>query len=172
MKKLPYFAPSPQFADRVMARVRIQGAGQVPMVAEAMPAARRRSEAVAGYGTRGERRDQVQAPREDLRRSIPARIAATALAASLSVTIAAVALFSFFNVEVMLLVSRVFGAETVSFLTALAGDASASVTTTATGVAASAGTATGMAVAGSFAAGLVVATAALRAAASASRKAA
>jgi hypothetical protein len=83
-----------------------------------------------------------------------------------------VALFSFFNVEVMLLVSRVFGAETVSFLTALATDASVSVTTTATGVAASAGTATGMAVAGSFAAGLVVATAALRAAASASRKAA
>lgn len=171
MKKLPYFAPSPQFADKVMARVRVPGAAQVPMVAQAVPVARR-SEAVAPYAHRTERRHQVQVPGEDLRRSIPARIAATALAASLSVTIAAVALFSFFNVEVLLLVSRVFGAETVSFLTALAADASASVTTTATGVAASAGTAAGMAVAGSFAAGLVVATAALRAAASASRKAA
>jgi len=170
MKKLPYFAPSPQFADKVMARVRIPAA-QVPMVARAMPVANLR-EAVAPYATRAERRHPVQVPGEDLRRSIPARLAATALAASLSVTIAAVALVSVFNVEILLLVSRIFGAETVGFLTALAADASASVSASATGVAASAGTATGMAVAGSFAAGLVVATAALRAAASASRKAA
>src|SRR4026209_2568676 len=34
MKDLPYFAPSPQFADKVMAHVRIQGALQVPTIAD------------------------------------------------------------------------------------------------------------------------------------------
>jgi hypothetical protein len=110
--------------------------------------------------------------RTDLRRSIPARIAVAGLVASAGVTMALVTLVAFFNVDLLLLVSRVFGAGTVQFLASLATDASATAASTASGAVASAGTTAGMAVAGSFAAGLVAATVALRAAASASRKAA
>ena len=85
---------------------------------------------------------------------------------------ATVVLVSFFNVDLLVLVSRIFGAGTISFLSALAGDASATAAASASSAVASAGTAAGAAVVGSFATGLVVATAALRAAASASRKAA
>ncbi len=171
MKKLPQFAPSPHFADKVMSRVRIPAA-QVPMVAQAMPVTRRREAVVPMYSAPVERRSAMPVDRPDLRRSIPARIAATALVASMSVTMAAVAMVAFFNIDILLLVSRVFGASTLSFLTALATDVSATAASTATGAAASAGTGAGVAVGGSFAAGLVAATALLRAAASASRKAA
>ncbi len=171
MKKLPQFAPSPHFADEVMSRVRIPAA-QVPMVAQAMPVTRRREAVVPMYSAPIERRSTMPVDRPDLRRSIPARIAATALVASMSVTMAAVAMVAFFNIDILLLVSRVFGPGTVSFLTALATDVSVTAASTATGAAASAGTGAGVAVGGSFAAGLVAATALLRAAASASRKAA
>lgn len=110
--------------------------------------------------------------RPDIRRSIPARIAATALATSLGVTMTAVALVVFFDLNLFVLVSRIFGASTMTFLATLASDATASATATAASTAAAAGTGTGIAVVGSFAAGLVAATAALRAASSASRKAA
>ncbi len=171
MKKLPQFAPSPHFADKVMSRVRIPAA-QVPMVAQAMPVTRRREAVVPAYSPAIERRAPMPVDRPDLRRSIPARIAATALVASMSVTMAAVAMVAFFNIDILLLVSRVFGPSTVSFLSALATDVSATAASTATGAAASAGTGAGVAVGGSFAAGLVAATVLLRAAASASRKAA
>jgi hypothetical protein len=169
MKELPYFSPSPQFADKVMARVRIQGAGQVPAVAApASPA--RRSYASPSYAAPVERR-AAPVP-SDYRRSIPARIAAASLVAAVGVTMATVALVSLFNLDIFLLVSRVFGPSTMSFLSALATDASASASATAASAGAAAGTATGLAVMGSFAAGAVAATAALRAAATASRKAA
>jgi len=171
MKELPYFAPSPHFADKVMARVHVGGAANVPAVAKpASVPAQSRPLPYPEYSF--ERRVSVQVPQADIRRSIPARIAAAALVASLGVTMATVALVAFFNVDLLLLVSRVFGASTVNFLSALVTETSATATATASGAAASAATATGAAVVGSFAAGLVVATVGLRAAASASRRAA
>ena len=158
MKELPQFAPSPQFADKVMARVRIPGAVQVPVV-------QRPSVSI-------DRRSPAHVPQVDLRRSVPARIAAAALVASAGVTVAAITLVTLFNFDLFLFVSRVFGPSTMSFLTAMVTDFSATATTTASGAVASAGTAAGAAIIGSFAAGALATTAALRAAASASRKAA
>ncbi|HEX2722486.1 MAG TPA: hypothetical protein VHM24_06175 [Gemmatimonadaceae bacterium] len=165
MKELPAFSPSPDFADKVMKRVRISGAAQVPVARETMAAAR-------SYHYPPERRVPAPTAREDLRRSVPARLAVTALVTSLGVTMTAVALAVFFDVNLFLLVSRVFGASTMTFLASLATDASASAALTASNTVAAAGTATGVIAIGSFAAGVVATTAALRAAASASRKAA
>ena len=165
MKDLPYFAPSPQFADKVMARVRVPGAAQVPALADTMAIEPR-------YSARIERRAPAPVPQTNLRRSIPARIAAAGLVASLGVTMTVVALVSFFDLNLFVLVSRIFGQSTMTFLAGLASEASATASTAAAGSAAAAGTATGMAVIGSFAAGAVAATAALRAAATASRRAA
>jgi hypothetical protein len=111
-------------------------------------------------------------PQTDLRRSLPARIAAASLVAAVGVTMSVVALVTIFNLDLFVLVSRIFGPSTMAFLSGLATEASTTAGATATSVAASAGTATGMAVIGSFAAGAVAATAALRVAATASRKAA
>ncbi|MEO8576573.1 MAG: hypothetical protein ABI556_07735 [Gemmatimonadales bacterium] len=165
MKQLPSFSPSPQFADKVMARVRIPGAVPAPAPGEIRVVA-------PAYRAPIERRSSVTVAQPDIRRSIPARIAATAMITSLGVTMTAVALAVFFDLNLFVLISRIFGASTMTFLSTLATDATASATATAAGTAAAAGTATGVAIAGSFAAGMVAATAALRAAASASRKAA
>lgn len=164
MKKLPQFAPSPHFADKVMARVRMPASSQVPVIAY--------SRSIEPAWSAPVERRSPQVPQTDLRRSIPARLAATALAASLGVTMTAIALVAFFDLNLFVLVSRIFGQSTMTFLAGLAADASASASATAASSAAAAGTAAGMAVIGSFAAGAVAATAALRAAASASRKAA
>jgi len=152
-----------------MARVRIPGAAQVPALTE-----RRDIEPAypAPYAAPLERRAPALVPQTDIRRSIPARIAATALVASVGVAMTMVALVALFDLNIFVLVSRVFGQSTIAFLSAMAGDASASVASTAAGSLATAGTAAGAAVIGSFAAGAVAATAALRAAASASRRAA
>lgn len=173
MKELPYFAPSPHFADKVMARVRV-GTADVPVEvkAPAVEPARIRALPERYSAPLAERRSHALASHGDLRRSIPARIAAAALVASAGMTMAAVALVALFNVDLFLLVSRVFGQGTMSFLATLAADVSATATSTAAGAAASAGTAAGAAVIGSFAAGVIAATAGLRAAASASRRAA
>lgn len=165
MKELPQFAPSPQFADKVMARVRIDGAVQVPLVRDVRAVAPR-------YSAPVERRASASLQQPDLRRSLPARLAATALVASLGVTVTVVALVAFLDLNLLAFVSRIFGASTMTFLAGLASDATASATSTAAGATASAGTPGGLAVIGSFAAGAVAATAVLRAAASASRKAA
>ena len=165
MKDLPYFAPSPQFADKVMARVRVPGAGQVPAVADIRALEPR-------YSAPIERRAPAPVPQTNLRRSIPARIAAAGLVASLGVTMAVVAIVTIFDLPLFVLVSRIFGQGTMTFLVGLASEATAAANTAAAGSIAAAGTATGMAVIGSFAAGAVAATAALRAAATASRKAA
>ena len=167
MKDLPYFAPSPQFADKVMARVRIPGALEVPATVD------RRAIAVQPeWKAPVERRAPAMVPQTDLRRSLPARIAAASLVAAVGVTMSVVALVTIFNLDLFVLVSRIFGPSTMAFLSGLATEASTTAGATATSVAASAGTATGMAVIGSFAAGAVAATAALRVAATASRKAA
>ena len=165
MKDLPYFAPSPQFADKVMAHVRVPGAVQVPAVAD-----RRAIQPV--WSAPIERRSPTPVPQTNYRRSIPAGIAAAGLVASVGVTMTVVALITLFDVNLFVLVSRIFGQSTVAFLAAMASDATASAGATAASGAAAVGTTTGMAVIGSFAAGAVAATAALRAAATASRKAA
>lgn len=165
MKELPYFAPSPHFADKVMARVRVPGPAQVHPVA-ARPA-------LPSYGTRSiERRTSSPIAQPDLRRSIPARIAATALVASVGLSMAMVTLVALFDIDLIVLVARVFGDNAVTFLSAMAAEASTYASGTVAGSISSAGTAAGAAVAGSFAAGLLAATAVLRAAASASRRAA
>jgi hypothetical protein len=165
MKKLPQFAPSPEFADRVMARVRIQGAQQVPTVAD-----RRAIE--PGWSAPVERRAPAPIARPDFRRSIPARIAATALVASVGVTMTVAILVAFFDLNFFMLVSRVLGPGTMTFLATLAADVGSSAGATATSSVAAAGTATGVAVIGSFIGGAALAAAGLRAAASATRKAA
>lgn len=165
MKDLPYFAPSPQFADKVMARVRVPGAVHVPALADTRVFESR-------YPAPIERRAPALVPQTNLRRSIPARIAAASLVASLGVTMAVVAVVALFDIPLFVLVSRIFGQSTMTFLASLASEASATAGATVGSTAAAAGTATGMAVIGSFAAGAVAATAALRAAATASRKAA
>ena len=165
MKDLPYFSPSPQFADKVMAHVHVPGAVQVPVVAD-----RRAIE--PAWSAPIERRSPHPVPQTNYRRSIPARLAAAALVASVGVTMTAVALVALFDVNLFVLVSRVFGQSTMSFLASLVTDTSVSISATASNAAASAGTTAGLAAMGSFAAGAVAATAALRAAATASRKAA
>ena len=165
IKDLPYFAPSPQFADKVMAHVRIPGAVQVPMISD-------RQAVQPAWSAPVERRSPAPVPQTSYRRSIPARIAAASLVASVGVTMTVVALVTLFDLNLMVLVSRIFGQSTMAFLASLATDAGASATATASNGAAALSTATGMAVIGSFAAGAVAATAALRAAATASRKAA
>ena len=165
MKDLPYYAPSPQFADKVMARVRIRGAVQVPAVADRRAIEPRWSAPI-------ERRSPHPVPQTNYRRSIPARLAAASLVATVGVTMTVVTLIALFDVNLFVLVGRIFGQSTMAFLASMATEAAASATATASSTAAAAGTGTGLAVIGSFAAGAVAATAALRAAATASRRAA
>ena len=165
MKHLPQFSPSPEFADKVMARVRIQ-AGLVPTIAD-------KRVIEPAWSAPIERRAPSQVPATyNIARSIPARLAVTALVASLGVSITAAILTAVFNVDLFVLVSRIFGQSTMSFLAGLGSDAAATPSSPAASSAAAAGTPTGVAVIGSFVAGAAAATAALRAAASASRKAA
>ena len=166
MKELPYFAPSPQFADKVMARVRIPGQAQVPQLAD------RREISPVWSAPEIERRAPAPVPQTNLRRSIPARIAAAALVTSVGVTMTVALIATLFDINLLVLVSRIFGQSTMTFLAGLATEAGATASSTAASAAAAAGTGTGIAVIGSFAAGAVAATALLRAAATASRKAA
>src|SRR6476646_8096282 len=159
MKELPYFAPSPQFADKVMSRVRIPGAVGLPVAARVRPVA-------PGYIPAPVRRETFTPAVPDHRRSIPARIAATALVATFGTAMAAIVLVSVFNIDLFVLVSRVFGQGAIGFLAGLATDASSSVGAAAASSTAAASTGAGMAVIGSFVAGAAVATAGLRAAAS------
>lgn len=179
IKKLPYFAPSPHFADAVMARVRISGV-TVPekqITSEDTEKAGRlittgRRDVGPAYAAPLERRSPAPVIHPEIRRSIPARIAATALVASVGAAMTIVTLLALFDLNIFMLVSRVFGQSTIAFLQGLAGDASASVASTAAASLAASGTAAGAAVIGSFAAGAIAATAGLRAAASSSRRAA
>jgi hypothetical protein len=169
MKELPYFAPSPHFADKVMARVSVAGAAPVPVP---LPVAARSRQVAPRYIAPPVPHQSYVPARADLRRSIPARIAATALVASFGAAVTAIVLVTVFNVDLFVLLSRVFGEGAIGFLASLASDASASASATAASSSAAVGTATGAAVIGSFIAGAAIATAGLKAAASASRKAA
>jgi hypothetical protein len=165
MKDLPYFSPSPQFADKVMAHVHIRGAVQVAAVAD-----RRAIE--PAWSAPVERRSPHPVPQTNYRRSLPARLVAASMVATVGVTMTVITLIALFDVNLFVLVGRIFGQSTMAFLASLATDTAASATATASSTAAAAGTGTGLAVIGSFAAGAVAATAALRAAATASRRAA
>jgi hypothetical protein len=164
LKELPYFSPSANFADKVMARVSLAGA-QVPAVQERRAIEPRWTEAPI------ERR-AAAVPQTDYRRSIPARLAAASLVATVGVTMTAVLLVAVFDVNLLVLVSRIFGAGTVGFFTSMVNGTSSSISVAASGAGASAGTAAGAAAIGSFVAGAAVATAGLRVAATVSRKAA
>lgn len=164
MKNLPSFAPSPHFADKVMARVRVEGAKNLPVAAEI--------HSIAPVYHAMERRASAPVASTDYRRSLPARLIAASLVASLGVTMTAVVLVTVFNFNLFMLISRVFGESTMAFLASFASTTVATTSATATSTVAAAGTMTGALVAGSFAVGAVAATAVLRAAASASRKAA
>jgi hypothetical protein len=165
MKELPYFAPSPHFADKVMARVNVAGAAPLPVAV-------RPQAIVPRYIAPPAYRESYVPARTDLRRSIPARLAATAIVASFGAAVTAILLVTVFNVDLFVLLSRIFGEGAISFLASLAADASASASATAASSSAAVGTAAGAAVIGSFVAGAAIATAGLKAAASASRKAA
>lgn len=165
MKKLPYFAPSSHFADEVMARVHVPGAVRVPVAAQSRSVA-------PGYIAPPVRRERPVPATADLRRSIPARLAATALVASFGAAVTALVLFTVFNVDIFVLLTRIFGEGTIGFLATLSADASTTAGATAATAGAALGTATGVAVVGSFVAGAAIATAGLRAAASASKRAA
>ncbi|HVF39933.1 MAG TPA: hypothetical protein VM939_08530 [Gemmatimonadaceae bacterium] len=166
MKSLPSFAPSPHFADKVMARVRVASPARHPAVAHprAVPAP---APIFAPERTR-----PAVPPAHYYPRSIPARLTAVALLATTSVTISLVALVAIFNVDLFVFIARVFGEGAIGFLASLGADATVTATSTAASTATALGTATGAAVVGSFALGVVAATAGLRAAASANRKAA
>ncbi|MEO5589333.1 MAG: hypothetical protein ABIS03_07085 [Gemmatimonadaceae bacterium] len=163
--QLPYFAPSAHFADRVMARVTVPVAGVAPAIIE-----RRLPEPV--WDAPIERRTAASVPAEHLRRSIPARVAVAALVASVGMTMTLALLVSFFDVNLFAFVGRIFGQGTMTFLAALVGETSASMTATASGTVTAAGTVAGAAVIASFAVGAVAATSVLRAAANSTRKAA
>lgn len=166
LKELPYFSPSPDFADKVMARVRLPGAVQVPAFVD------RRAIEPRFTAAPIERRVPTRVPQTDYRRSIPARLAAASLVATVGVTMTAMVLVAVFDVNLFVLISRIFGAGTVQFFTSMINGTSSSVSVAASGAASSAGTAVGAATIGSFVAGAAVATAGLRAAASISRRAA
>lgn len=166
LKELPYLSPSPDFADKVMARVRLPGAAQVPTMADRRAIEPRYTAAPI------ERRAPALVPQTDYRRSIPARLAAASLVATVGVTMTAIVLVAVFDVNLFVLISRIFGQGTVAFFTSMINGTSSSVATAASGAATTAGTATGVAAIGSFVAGTAVATAGLRAAASISRRAA
>lgn len=163
LKRLPYFDPSPGFADRVMARVTrfqqpLAAPGQIiPVPRERrvpMPELVPQREEVVHY----------------IRRPLPVRLAAMALVASAAVTMSLVALIAIFRIDLFLSVARVFGNEALGYLALLGNEVAGTVLgDTALGYVAS-GSALGAATLGTFAVGAIAATAVLRAAAT--RKAA
>jgi hypothetical protein len=163
LKRLPYHAPSPDFSDRVMARVtRFQHLQLVPSATPAI--ARPRLPELASLPT-----DIVHYQR----RPLPVRLAAIALVASAAITTAAVLLFAVFELDLFVVVARVFGEGAVGFLSALASTTAASVLGENTvAYVATAGPGAVVATIGMFALGAAGAAAGLRAAASATRKAA
>ncbi len=162
LKRLPYHAPSPDFSDRVMARVtRFQHLHLVP---SEFAAIRPRLPELASLPT-----EVVHYAR----RPLPVRLAATALVASAAITMAVVLLFAVFELDLFVVVARVFGEGAVGFLSALASTTATSVLGESTVAYLSAAGPTAIAATiGMFALGAVGAAAGLRAAASATRKAA
>lgn len=159
IKRLPQFDPSAQFADRIMARVNAPVAANVPvLVRQRQPVAR--DQRILQY--------EQSLPARGAIASIPARIAAVALIGSVGLAMSFVTLFALFQMDLLVIIARIFGDGAISYIAALSADAA----TTAASTGAVFGTAAGMAITGSFVAGAIAATAVLKAAASANRKAA
>jgi hypothetical protein len=156
LKRLPYFDPSPGFADRVMARVtRFQ-----PVAAPGQIIPLPREERV--------RMPELVAQREEvvhyMRRPLPVRLAAMALLGSAAVTMSLIALIAVFRIDLFLFVANVFGDQALGYLAVLGNQVAASTLgDTAFGYVAS-GSAMGAATIGTFALGAIAATAVLRAA--------
>jgi hypothetical protein len=162
LKRLPYFDPSPDFANKVMARVtRFQ-----PMVAPGsiepvrrmpMPELVPEREEVVHY----------------MRRPLPVRLVATALVASAAVTLSLVALMVTFRPDLVMLVVNTFGDQALGYL-AILGDQTAAAVLGDSGLSyvQATGSLAMMATMASFAAGALGTAAVLRAAASTTRKAA
>ena len=156
LKRLPYFDPSPGFADRVMARVtRFQ-----PMAAPGQIVPLPREQRV--------RMPELVPQREDvvhyMRRPLPVRLAAMALVGSAAVTMSLIVLLAVFRVDLFLFVASVFGDQALGYLALLGNQvAGSALGDTALGYVAS-GSALGFATIGTFALGALAATAVLRAA--------
>ncbi|HEY3257750.1 MAG TPA: hypothetical protein VGJ64_02760 [Gemmatimonadaceae bacterium] len=162
MKRLPYFDPSPGFADRVMARVTRFQAVAAP--GSIQPAPRVRMPELVP-----EREEVVHY----MRRPLPVRLAATALLASAAVTMSLIALMAVFRPDLFMLVVGAFGNQALGFLAVLGNQTAAAVLgDTGLGYVRAAGSVAGIATMATFAVGAVGATAVLRAAASTTRKAA
>jgi hypothetical protein len=162
LKRLPYFDPSPDFADKVMARVtrfQVRAApGMIqPVHRVRMPELVPEREEVVHY----------------MRRPLPVRLVGTALLASAAVTMSLVALMVVFRPDLFMMVVGAFGNQSLGFLSILANETGAAVLgETGLGYVKSAGSMAGIATMATFAAGALGATALLRAAASSTRKAA
>jgi hypothetical protein len=163
LKRLPYHAPSADFSDRVMARVtRFQ---HLQLVPSALPSvARPRLPELASLPT-----EVVHYAR----RPLAVRMVALALVASAAITTAAVLLFAAFELDLFVVIARVFGEGAVGFLSALASTTATSVLGESTvAYLSTAGPGAAAATIGMFALGAAGAVAGLRVAASATRKAA
>jgi len=154
LKRLPYFDPSPDFSDKVMARVTRFQAVAAPGFIQPVPRVRMpelvpQREHVVHY----------------MRRPLPVRVVATALVASAAVTMSLIALMAVFRPDLVMLVISTFGDQALGFLTVL-GNQTASTVLGDTGVAyvRAEGSLAGLATMATFAAGALGATAVLRAA--------
>ena len=163
LKRLPYHAPSADFADRVMARVtRFQHLQLVPSQAPVIQ--RPRLPELASLPT-----EIVHYQR----RPLVVRFAAAALIASAAITVSVVLLFAVFQLDLFVVIARVFGEGAVGFLTALASSTATSVLGEPTiAYLSTAGPGAVVATIGMFALGAAAAGGVLRAASSSTRKAA
>jgi len=108
LKRLPYFDPSPDFSDKVMARVTRFQAVAAPGFIQPVPRVRMpelvpQREHVVHY----------------MRRPLPVRVVATALVASAAVTMSLIALMAVFRPDLVMLVISTFGDQALGFLTVL-----------------------------------------------------
>lgn len=162
LKRLPYFDPSPGFSDKVMARVTRFQAVAAPGSIQPVPRVRM-PELVP------EREEVVHY----MRRPLPVRVVATALLASAALTMSLIAITALFRPDLIMLVINAFGDQSLGFLTVLARNTAAGVLgDTGYSYVSTAGSLAGAATIATFAMGAWGATAALRAAASSTRKAA
>ena len=162
LKRLPYFDPSPDFADKVMARVTRFQAVAAPGSIQPVPRAVRMPELV-------QQRDEVV---HYLRRPLPVRLVAMALVGSAAVTMSVVVLIAAMRPDLFLFVAQIFGGQALSFMAALGNGVAGSVFGDAGLGYVQAGSLAGAATIGTLVLGAAGATAVLRAAASSNRKAA
>lgn len=164
LKRLPYFGPSPGFADRVMA-------GVTRFQAVAAPGAIRPAslERIVRMPELVPQRDEVV---HYMRRPLPVRLAALALLGSAAFTMSVIALIAVVRPDLFLFVLSVFGDQALGYMALLGNQIAGSALGDAALGYLQAGSAAGIATIGTFAAGALAATAVLRAAAATTRKAA